>query len=95
MLRLSLSLPRFAVPLGYADRSSPCKKSVMPLSTNSRQHMQSKALQMFENFEKEALDKIRRMNIMAAELEVKGSRKPGSMNDIPMSIDIEGPGGLA
>ncbi|KAK1779192.1 26S proteasome subunit RPN7-domain-containing protein [Copromyces sp. CBS 386.78] len=70
-------------------------KSVMPLSTNSRQQMQSYALQTFENYEKQALDRIRRMNIIAADLEVKGSRKPGAMNDIPLSMAMEDAGGLA
>ncbi|CCC12045.1 hypothetical protein SMACR_02267 [Sordaria macrospora] len=70
-------------------------KSVMPLSTDSRQQMQSYALHTFEDYEKQALDRIRRMNIMAADLEVKGTRKPGSMNDIPMGMAMEGAGDLA
>ncbi|TPX14324.1 uncharacterized protein E0L32_005520 [Thyridium curvatum] len=37
--------------------------------------MQASALQTANNFEKEALDRIRRMSILSADLEVKGPRK--------------------
>lgn len=57
--------------------------------------MQSKALQTLENYEKQALDRIRRMNIMAADLEVKGSRKPGGMNDISLSMTMDDTASLA
>ncbi|KAL0473426.1 COP9 signalosome subunit 1 [Neurospora intermedia] len=70
-------------------------KSITPISTDSRQQMQSKALQTLENYEKQALDRIRRMNIMAADLEVKGSRKPGGMNDISLSMTMDDTASLA
>ncbi|EGZ71862.1 PCI-domain-containing protein [Neurospora tetrasperma FGSC 2509] len=70
-------------------------KSITPISTDSRQQMQSKALQTLENYEKQALDRIRRMNIMAADLEVKGSRKPGGMNDILFSMTTDDTASLA
>lgn len=67
----------------------------MPVSTNSRQQMLANALQSFESYEKQALDKIRRMNIVAADLEVKGSRKNGPMNDVSLSMAVDGAGDLA
>lgn len=37
--------------------------------------MQTKGLETAKNYEREALERIRRMNIAAADLEVKGTRK--------------------
>ncbi|KAI1384696.1 26S proteasome subunit RPN7-domain-containing protein [Hypoxylon trugodes] len=48
---------------------------LVAVSTNSRAAMQKKALDAANNYEKEILERIRRMNIAAADLEVKGYRK--------------------
>ncbi|KAH7041317.1 26S proteasome subunit RPN7 [Microdochium trichocladiopsis] len=55
-------------------------KLLVAVSTNSRVAMQNKALETARNYEKEAVDRIRRISLAAADLEVKGtSRKaPGS-----------------
>ncbi|KAI1082184.1 26S proteasome subunit RPN7-domain-containing protein [Whalleya microplaca] len=50
-------------------------KLLVAVSTNSRVAMQTKALEAARNYEKEALERIRRMSLAAADLEVKGSRK--------------------
>jgi COP9 signalosome complex subunit 1 len=39
--------------------------------------MQDSALQAAENYEKQALDRLRRMGLAAADLELKGSKKLG------------------
>lgn len=51
-------------------------KLLVAVSTDSRAAMQKKALDAANNYEKEAMERIRRMNIVAADLEVKPSRKP-------------------
>lgn len=48
---------------------------VTTVTVNPRVKMQMAGLETAKNYEKEALDRIRRMSIAAAELEVKGSRK--------------------
>ena len=57
--------------------------------------MQSSALETFDRYEKQALDKIRRMNIMGAGLEVKASRMPGGVNDIPLGMSVDDTAALA
>ncbi|KAI1212206.1 26S proteasome subunit RPN7-domain-containing protein [Annulohypoxylon truncatum] len=52
-------------------------KLLVAVSNNARIAMQKKALDAANNYEKEAIERIRRMNIVAADLEVKGSRKGG------------------
>lgn len=42
---------------------------------NARLQLQTKTLETVKSYEKDALDRIRRMSILAAELEVKGQRK--------------------
>ncbi|OTA60302.1 hypothetical protein K449DRAFT_332341 [Hypoxylon sp. EC38] len=49
-------------------------KLLVAVSTDSRAVMQKKALDAAKNYEKEALERIRRMNIVAANLEVKPGR---------------------
>src|SRR3569833_1500532 len=51
-------------------------KVITTVTTNPRVKMQMAALETVANYEKEALDRIRRMSIAAADLEVKGNRKP-------------------
>ncbi|KAH6661391.1 26S proteasome subunit RPN7-domain-containing protein [Truncatella angustata] len=48
---------------------------LVAVSTDRRVEMQAKALEAAKLYEKEALERIRRMSIAAADLEVKGSRK--------------------
>lgn len=51
---------------------------LVAVSPDRRVEMQTTALETAKNYEKEALERIRRMSIMAAELEVKGhGRKAG------------------
>ena len=50
---------------------------LVAVSTDSRVEMQRNALATATNYEREALGRVRRMSIYAAELEVKGSRKVG------------------
>ncbi|KAK8034744.1 COP9 signalosome complex subunit 1 [Apiospora rasikravindrae] len=50
-------------------------KLLVAVSTDDRVEMQAKGLEMARNYEREALERIRRMNIAAADLEVKGTRK--------------------
>lgn len=52
--------------------------------------MQKKALDSTNNYEKEVLERIRRMNIVAADLEVKGTRKAAGIgaSNIPGVGDI-------
>ncbi|KAI0166608.1 PCI-domain-containing protein [Xylariaceae sp. FL1272] len=61
-------------------------KLLVAVSTEPRIAMQIKGLETAKNYEKEALERIRRMSIAAAELEVKGSqrRQPG-MGSAPSS----------
>ncbi|KAI0014195.1 26S proteasome subunit RPN7-domain-containing protein [Xylariaceae sp. FL0662B] len=59
-------------------------KLLVSVSTNPRVAMQTTALKAAKNYEKEALERIRRMSLAAADLEVKGTRKalvgpPGSL----------------
>lgn len=42
---------------------------------NPRAKMQAEALIAAKNYEKEALDRVRRIGILSAELEVKGKQK--------------------
>lgn len=51
---------------------------LVAVSTNNRVEMQRNALATAINYEREALERVRRMSIYAAELEVKGSRKLGT-----------------
>ena len=49
------------------------------MSTNPRVEMQQKALETAKKYEREALERIRRMSLAAAELEVKAvPKKAGS-----------------
>ncbi|ORY70050.1 COP9 signalosome complex subunit 1 [Pseudomassariella vexata] len=50
-------------------------KLLMAISTDRRAEMQANALEAAKNYEKEALERIRRMNIVAADLEVKGTAR--------------------
>ncbi|KAK8136628.1 26S proteasome subunit RPN7 [Apiospora sp. TS-2023a] len=50
-------------------------KLLVAVSTDDRVEMQTKGLETAKNYEREALERIRRMNIAAADLEVKGPRK--------------------
>ncbi|KAK8066050.1 COP9 signalosome complex subunit 1 [Apiospora hydei] len=50
-------------------------KLLVAVSTDDRAEMQAKGLEMAKNYEREAIERIRRMNIAAADLEVKGTRK--------------------
>jgi COP9 signalosome complex subunit 1 len=45
--------------------------------------MQSKALQTAREYEKELIDRIRRMNLAAADLEVKGPGRKGGNGTLP------------
>ncbi|KAJ9136676.1 COP9 signalosome complex subunit 1 [Pleurostoma richardsiae] len=65
------------------------QKVITTVSVNPRAKMQATALEAARSFEKEALDRIRRMGIAAAELEVKGSKKGGSGN-VPLPQNAEG-----
>ncbi len=48
---------------------------------NSRVKMYRDALDALGNFEKDALDRVRRINIVASELDVRGPRK--GLNSLP------------
>ncbi|KAI1805790.1 26S proteasome subunit RPN7-domain-containing protein [Daldinia bambusicola] len=63
---------------------------LVAISTNSRAVMQKKALDSAKNYEKEVLERIRRMNIVAADLEVKGSKKTvgGGAANVPGVGDV-------
>lgn len=50
---------------------------LVAVSSNRRVEMQTKALEAAKNYEKEALERIRRMSIVAADLEVKGHGRKG------------------
>ncbi|KAI1412920.1 26S proteasome subunit RPN7-domain-containing protein [Hypoxylon sp. FL1857] len=65
-------------------------KLLVAVSTNSRAAMQKKALDAAKNYEKEAMERIRRMNIAAADLEVKPPRKGagGGAGSLPGVGDI-------
>ncbi|OTB17933.1 hypothetical protein K445DRAFT_315673 [Daldinia sp. EC12] len=65
-------------------------KLLVAVSTNSRAAMQKKALDSARNYEKEVLERIRRMNIAAADLEVKGSKKVvgGGAGNMPGVGDV-------
>ncbi|KAI1828418.1 26S proteasome subunit RPN7-domain-containing protein [Xylaria intraflava] len=52
-------------------------KLLITVSTEARAAMQTKALDTVKQYEKEALERIRRMGIVAADLEVKGSSRKG------------------
>ncbi|KAI1144597.1 26S proteasome subunit RPN7-domain-containing protein [Hypoxylon sp. FL0543] len=65
-------------------------KLLVAVSTNSRAAMQKKALDAAKNYEKEAMERIRRMNIVAADLEVRPPRKSasGGTGNLPGVGDI-------
>ncbi|OTB04937.1 hypothetical protein M426DRAFT_320242 [Hypoxylon sp. CI-4A] len=64
-------------------------KLLVAVSTNSRAAMQKKALEAAKGYEKEAIERIRRMNIIAADLEVRGSRKgAGGAGPVPGAGDL-------
>lgn len=44
--------------------------------------MQTEALEAAQNYEKQAIDRLRRMGIAAADLEFKGQRKGGAGGNI-------------
>ncbi len=46
-------------------------------ATNPRAQMQESALRVAENYETQALDRLRRMGLAAADLELKGGKKMG------------------
>ncbi|KAH6624840.1 26S proteasome subunit RPN7-domain-containing protein [Chaetomium sp. MPI-SDFR-AT-0129] len=52
-------------------------KLVTTTAANPRAQMQEAALRTAENYEKQALDRLRRMGLAAADLELKGGRKGG------------------
>ncbi|KAK9417110.1 putative 26S proteasome subunit RPN7-domain-containing protein [Seiridium cardinale] len=51
---------------------------LVAVSSDRRVEMQVKALEAAKNYEKEALERIRRMSIIAADLEVKGGGRKGN-----------------
>lgn len=51
---------------------------LVAVSSNSRVEMQTKGLEAAKNYEKEAIERIRRMSIAAADLEVKGYSRKGA-----------------
>jgi COP9 signalosome complex subunit 1 len=53
-------------------------KLLVAVSTERRVQMQAKGLEAAKNYEKEALERIRRMSIAAADLEVKGNTRKGA-----------------
>ncbi|KAK4237915.1 26S proteasome subunit RPN7-domain-containing protein [Achaetomium macrosporum] len=52
-------------------------KLVTTVVVNPRAHMQQTALQAAENYERQALDRLRWLGLVAADLELKGGRKMG------------------
>ncbi|KAI2638275.1 26S proteasome subunit RPN7-domain-containing protein [Xylaria nigripes] len=54
-------------------------KLLITVSTEARAAMQTKALDTIKMYEKEALERIRRMSLAAADLEVKGSTRKGTV----------------
>ncbi|AEO69234.1 uncharacterized protein THITE_134572 [Thermothielavioides terrestris NRRL 8126] len=60
-----------------AARIDTIDKLVTTRSANPRAQMQDSVLQAAENYEKQALDRLRRMGLAAADLELKGSKKLG------------------
>ncbi|KXX78020.1 COP9 signalosome complex subunit 1 [Madurella mycetomatis] len=52
-------------------------KNVTTIATEPRAQMQQSALQMAENYERQALDRLRRMGLTAADLELRGQKKMG------------------
>ncbi|KAK4137450.1 PCI-domain-containing protein [Trichocladium antarcticum] len=52
-------------------------KLVTTIGTNPRVQMQEAALKSAEDYERQALDRLRRMGISAADLELKGQKKMG------------------
>ncbi|KAI0841687.1 26S proteasome subunit RPN7-domain-containing protein [Hypoxylon sp. FL0890] len=65
-------------------------KLLVAVSTDSRAAMQKKALDAAQNYEKEAVERIRRMNIVAAGLEVGPPRKSadGGAGNLPGVGDV-------
>ncbi|KAI0481054.1 26S proteasome subunit RPN7-domain-containing protein [Xylariaceae sp. FL0804] len=66
-------------------------KLLVAVSTDERVAMQTKGLRTAQNYEKEALERIRRMSLVAAELEVKGQLRKGgggAAGNIPGVGDI-------
>ncbi|KAI3337605.1 PCI-domain-containing protein [Xylariaceae sp. AK1471] len=53
-------------------------KLLVAVSTEPRVAMQTKALETAKNYEREALERIRRISLAAAELEVRGSNRKGA-----------------
>jgi COP9 signalosome complex subunit 1 len=56
---------------------TPLVQLVTTKAANPRAQMQHSALQAAENYERQALDRLRRMGLAAADLELKGGKKSG------------------
>ncbi|KAK3313893.1 26S proteasome subunit RPN7-domain-containing protein [Apodospora peruviana] len=63
-------------------------KLVTTVSPNSRLKMQADALETARSYEKQAIDRLRRMSIAAADLEFKGQRRTGGMHGLGASVDM-------
>ncbi|KAI8947350.1 26S proteasome subunit RPN7-domain-containing protein [Xylaria longipes] len=65
-------------------------KLLVMVSSEPRVAMQTKALETVKNYEREALERIRRMSLAAADLEVKGTHRKGAggTNSLPSLGDI-------
>ncbi|KAK4123436.1 PCI-domain-containing protein [Parathielavia appendiculata] len=64
-------------------------KLVTTKAANPRAKMQYSALRAAENYEKQALDRLRRMGLAAAELELKGGKKMGAFPSNQADFMIE------
>lgn len=52
-------------------------QNVTTIATEPRAQMQQSALKTAENYERQALDRLRRMGLTAADLELRGQKKMG------------------
>lgn len=73
---------------------------VTTTTTNPRAKMQAASLAAAKNYEKDALDRIRRIGIISAELEVKGKPRSHGLHQAEVSMgsrwaDGHGEGGTA
>jgi COP9 signalosome complex subunit 1 len=62
-------------------------KLLVAVSTDRRTEMQTQGLEAAKNYEKEAIERIRRMSIVAADLEVKGGNRKGAGGGLPSVSD--------
>lgn len=68
---------RAHTPEDRGPPANPHLQLVTTIAANPRVRMQDSALRSAENYERQALDRLRRMGLAVADLELRGAKKTG------------------